>query len=203
MKNVLVVYSSLNGEAGQSYKAADYYLEQMQNAEDIRLDTIDLNRFNLPHLSQAEMAAWGIPADMRSSEQKALSAYSDNFVKQLLVADEIVLSVPMYNLNVPSTLKAFFDRIARAGVTFSYTENGPKGHVTGKKATVVCARGGVYSGSPMDTQTPYITNFLQFIGFEDITFYYVEGLSMGEESANKAWKEYKEKINELFSVVEH
>ena len=89
----------------------------------------------------------------RSAAQQAVVAYSDALIDELKRADVIVLGLPMYNFGVPSTLKAYFDHIARAGVTFRYTEKGPVGLLTGKKAYVFATRGGLYAGTPLDTQT--------------------------------------------------
>jgi FMN-dependent NADH-azoreductase len=86
----------------------------------------------------------------------------------------------MYNFGVPSTLKAYFDHIARAGVTFRYTANGPEGLLKGKKAYVLAARGGLYAGTALDTQTAYVRDFLRFIGIEDVEFVYAEGLNIGD-----------------------
>jgi FMN-dependent NADH-azoreductase len=93
-----------------------------------------------------------------------------------------VLGLPTYNFGLPSTLKAYFDHIGRAGVTFKYTEKGPVGLLTGKKVYVFAARGGMYAGTPNETQTPYIRTFLSFIGLSDIEFVYAEGLAISEAS---------------------
>src|SRR6185295_20341696 len=85
-----------------------------------------------------------------------------------------------YNFSVPSTLKAYFDHVARAGVTFKFTDKGPVGLLTGKKAYVFAARGGVYLGTTADTQTTYIRQFLGFLGITDVEFVYAEGLAMGD-----------------------
>jgi len=83
----------------------------------------------------------------------------------------------MYNFSVPSTLRAYFDHIARAGVTFRYTENGPEGLIKGKKAYVLLTRGGIYNGES-DTQSPYLRQFLSFIGLTDLRFIYAQGLAL-------------------------
>jgi FMN-dependent NADH-azoreductase len=92
----------------------------------------------------------------------------------------------MYNFGVPSQLKAYFDHIARIGETFEYTEKGPVGKLTGKKVYVFAARGGVYEGTPMDTQTSYVRDFLRFLGMSDVEFIYAEGLNMGPQSKQTA-----------------
>ncbi len=201
MKSVLVINSSLNGAAGNSNKAAKKYIKALNENKPANITELDLNDYGLPHLSAEEMQAWRTNASERSSSQEALANHSDHFIEQLFSSDEVVLAVPMYNFGIPSTLKAYFDRIARAGKTFEYTSKGPKGLVTGKKATILAARGGKYQGTPMDTQSDYIKNFLEFIGFEDINFIYIEGLAMGDTSASDAWKNFDANISELFTMV--
>jgi FMN-dependent NADH-azoreductase len=99
----------------------------------------------------------------------------------LKAADVVVLAVPMYNFGIPSTLKAYFDHVARAGVTFRYTDKGPVGMLTGKQAFVFAARGGRYFGTALDSQTPYLRQFLGFVGITDVEFVYAEGLSISAE----------------------
>ena len=109
-------------------------------------------------------------------------AYSDNLIDELKQADVIVLGLPMYNFGVPSQLKAYFDHIARVGITFKYTDKGPVGLLTGKKAYVFAARGGLYVGTPLDTQTSYVRDFLRFLGIADVEFVYAEGLNISPQS---------------------
>ena len=97
----------------------------------------------------------------------------------------------MYNFGVPSTLKAWFDHIARAGQTFRYTEKGPVGLLTGKKAIVFATRGGLYAGTPLDSQTDYVRAFLAFLGITDVKFVYAEGLAMGDAKKQFALAEAK------------
>ncbi|WP_395343608.1 FMN-dependent NADH-azoreductase [Ningiella sp. W23] len=194
---VLVVNSSLNGDAGNSNKATAKYLEALKTHQHIDVTEIDLNAIDLPHLSSQEMEAWSVKEIDRTAQQSKLAAFSDDFIKALSNADEIVIGVPMYNFGIPSTLKAFFDRIARAGITFAYTENGPKGLITGKKVSVIAARGGKYHGTALDTSSAYVKNFLAFLGMTDVNFYYIEGLAMGGDSADQAWGKFSEKLSEL------
>ena len=197
MKNVLAITSSLQTGAGNSTKLVEQYLEKISGASAVVRR--DLAATNIPHLTDVEMAAWATtPAD-RNDEQQQLAQLSDDIIAEVKNADEIVLGVPMYNFGIPSVLKAWIDRLARAGVTFTYTENGPKGLLDGKKVTILAARGGMYAGTPLDTQTEYLRNFWNFVGVTDVNFVYAEGLAMGEESANKAWQSAEEKILELIS----
>jgi FMN-dependent NADH-azoreductase len=112
--------------------------------------------------------------------------YSDALIAELKAADTIVLGLPMYNFGLPSQLKAYFDHVARAGVTFKYTEKGAVGLLGGKKAYVFAARGGLYAGTLADTQTAYVRDFLAFLGITDVKFVYAEGLAIGEASKSRS-----------------
>jgi FMN-dependent NADH-azoreductase len=136
----------------------------------------------VPHLDAERFGAFIAPADARSAAQHAVVAYSDTLIDELKRADVIVLGLPMYNFGVPSQLKAYFDHIARGGLTFKYTDKGPVGLLTGKKVYVFAARGGVYAGTPMDTQTSYVRDFLRFIGMTEVEFIYAEGLAISPQS---------------------
>lgn len=204
MKKVLVITTSLNGSEGNSTKLTQQFMSQFSKKADMsqwQVTELDLNQAAVPHLSGEEMQAWMTPVTERTESQIALAAMSDNFIEQLQATDVIVLGVPMYNFGIPSVLKAWIDRVARAGITFQYTENGPKGLLKDKSVYVLAARGGVYSGTPMDTQTGYLKDVFNFIGLDNIHFVYAEGLAMGEEHAQKAWQKSNEKIIELIPNV--
>jgi FMN-dependent NADH-azoreductase len=113
-------------------------------------------------------------------------AESDALIEELRRADVLVLGLPMYNFGVPSTLRAYFDHVARAGVTFRYTPEGPVGLLTGKKAYVVATRGGRYAGTTADLQSAYVRQFLGFIGIREVEFIYAEGLALGAEQRERA-----------------
>ena len=198
MKNILVVNSSLNSEAGNSSKLVANYLDKLVG-KDVKLDLLDLNEAQLPHLTQQEMAAWMTAPEERTQAQAELAAISDALLSRLVEADEVVIGLPMYNLGVPSTFKAWIDRLARAGKSFKYTETGPVGLIADKPVTVLAARGGVYAGTDYDTQTPYIRHIFGLMGITSVNFVYAEGLNMGEEAAEKAFSAANEKIIELLS----
>src|SRR5207237_8478676 len=126
------------------------------------------------HLDAARFGAFLAKPGERTLEQQAVVAYSDALIAELKRADVVVLGLPMYNFGLPSTLKAYFDHIARAGETFRYTEKGPVGLLTGKKAIVFATRGGLYAGTPLDSQTDYIRAFFAFLGITDVQFIYAE-----------------------------
>ncbi len=122
------------------------------------------------------------PADSRSDSQKQALSLSDSLVAELHAADVLVIGVPIYNFGVPAALKAWIDLIARAGETFQYGENGPVGLLTGKRAIVTVASGGVPVGSPMDHATTYLTQVLGFVGISDVTYISATGLAMDPEA---------------------
>lgn len=136
----------------------------------------------VPHLNGERFGALIAKPEERSDAQHAVVAYSDALIDELKRADIIVIGLPMYNFGVPSQLKAYFDHIARAGVTFKYTATGPVGLLTGKKVYVFAARGGLYAGTTLDTQTGYVRDFLAFLGMQDVHFVYAEGLAVSPES---------------------
>ena len=152
-----------------------------------------------PVLDEPSLGALFTPADQRTPEQAARVALDDALIAQVQGADVIVLGVPMYNFGVPVQLKTWIDAIARAGVTFRYTENGPEGLIKGKKVYVALARGGLYRDTPADSQVPYLKSVLGFLGMTDVEFIYAEGLAMGAESANKAFAEADTRLDELFA----
>ena len=140
-----------------------------------------------PHLDDATLGAFFTPADQRTAEQNAIHAKSEALIAELQAADVVVIAAPMYNFGISSQLKTYFDWIARAGITFKYGANGPEGLVTGKKVIVVSARGGKYSGTPNDSQTPYLKSFLGFLGMTDVSFIFAEGLTWARTLPAPLW----------------
>lgn len=181
MKKVLVLKNSILGEASASNQLIDEALEGF-SASDVSVYVRDMGNSPVPHLSGNAAAA--LRSAPQNAEQESARALSDLLIAELTAADTIVIGAPMYNFGMPSSLKAWFDYVLRAGATFSYSEAGPVGLVTGKRAVVVLTRGGVYSEGPaagMDSQEPHIRNLLAFIGITDVVFVRAEGLAMGPE----------------------
>lgn len=196
MKTVLNIQSSLFQQQGQSSQLSAALAQQLLGDND-QLVTRDLATEPVPHLTAERFTAFLTPESERTPEQKAVVAYSDGLIDELRAADVIVLGLPMYNFGVPSTLKAYFDHIARAGVTFQYTNEGPKGLLTGKKVYVLATRGGSYQGTPADVQTGYVRLFLNFISITDVEFVYAEGLALGETQKTQALEKANAAILEL------
>jgi FMN-dependent NADH-azoreductase len=157
----------------------------------------DLAANPVPHLDGARFQAFLSKPESRTAEQGSVLQYSDALIDELKRADTIVLGLPMYNFGIPSTLKAYFDHIARAGVTFKYTDKGSVGLLTGKKAYVFAARGGYYAGTPSDTQTAYVRHLLAFLGITDVEFVYAEGLAIDAASSEKALGSASQEIQRL------
>ncbi|MDF3871651.1 FMN-dependent NADH-azoreductase [Pseudomonas putida] len=200
MKTLLQVNASIFSNQGQSTKLAEQFLATWQkNNLDAEVIVRDLARDPVPHLDGPRFLSFLADPQARTMEQQAVVAYSDGLINELKRADIIVLGLPMYNFGIPSTFKAYIDHVARAGVTFRYSEAGPVGMLTGKKAYVFATRGGRYAGTPLDTQTVYIQDFLRFIGITDVEFVYAEGLNMGDESRVEALAEAKEQLERLAS----
>ena len=181
MKTLLQLNSSINAASGESSKLASEFVAGWKARNpNAKVVVRELARDTVPHLTAERFQAFIAKPEARSADQQEVVAYSDALIEELRRADVIVLGLPMYNFGIPSMLKAYFDHIARAGVTFRYTEKGPVGLLTGKKVYVFASRGGIYAGTLLDTQTNYVRDFLRFLGITDVEFVYAEGLAISE-----------------------
>ncbi|MBY6205601.1 NAD(P)H-dependent oxidoreductase [Halomonas denitrificans] len=196
--HALLVTSSLSGEAGTSSALARDYLDRLATrGPDLRITHRDLAGDPPPHLDAETFAAFGTSPDERSAVQRERVAWSDAAIAELRAADLVVVAAPMYNFGVPSALKAWMDHVARAGITFRYTDRGPQGLLTGRRAVVVSTRGGRYAGTAADSQTPFIETFLGFLGLGPIEFVHAEGLAMGEDHAAAALESAQRDLERL------
>ena len=200
MKNILQVNASILSNEGHSTRLANEFIAALRTDE--KLIVRDLARDPVPHLDAERFGAFLSKPETRTEKQKAILQYSDALIEELRRADTIVFGLPMYNFGVPSTLKAYFDHIARAGVTFRYTEKGPVGLLTGKKAYLFATRGGIYVGKTQDKQTAdsqstFVRDFLAFLGITDVEFVYAEGLAISETSRNAALSKAHHAIERL------
>src|SRR3954471_12234762 len=187
MKTLLQIRSSIFSDGGQSSRLAERFVATwLERNPGAKVVVRDLARDPVPHLDAARFGAFLSKPGERTPEQQDVVAYSDALIAELKRADVVVLALPMYNFGIPSTLKAYFDHVARAGLTFKYTDKGAVGLVTGKEVYVFAARGGLYAGTPKDTQTPYVRDFLSFLGMSDIRFVYAEGLAISPASKEEA-----------------
>lgn len=189
MSNILFVSSSPRRTASYSNQVAFALLEKLEDADPRAEVTVrDLARDPLPHIDEDFVTATRGPDGPQTDAQKAIAARSDALVDELIAADTVVIAAPMINFTIPSTLKTWIDYIARAGRTFSYSESGPKGLVTGKRVFLVVARGGIYSGDKrqFDFQLPYLLYVLAFLGMTDVEVIEVEGTAFGPQAAERA-----------------
>jgi FMN-dependent NADH-azoreductase len=182
MATLLQINSSLFSDNGNSSILSNEFVQHWKSQHPTGEVTIrDLAKEAVPHLDAERVQALFSPEENRTTEQQAVIDFSNQIIEEIKAADSIVIGVPLYNFGVPSTLKAYFDHIARAGVTFKYTETGPVGLLADKPVYIIAARGGVHKGQVSDTQSQFLTNFLNFIGLKNITFIYAEGLNMGQK----------------------
>ena len=181
--NVLSVSSSLKGEASISRQlAADMLAALEQRDGHVNVVHRDLAG-GLPLIDEDWVTANYTAADQRSGAQRDKLALSDELVAELAAADVVVIGAPIYNFSIPATLKAWIDLIARAQLTFRYTENGPVGLLEDKKTYVIAPSGGVPVGSPADFATPYLRHALGFIGITDVAIIGAQGADRGNDQA--------------------
>jgi len=182
MKKILHIISSPRGAASMSIKLGNAIIEKVQATHPGSTVTeSNLVQKQFPHLEEVHLTAFFTPAERRSEENLAAIRHSDEAIAEIQNADIIIIGVPVYNFSIHSTLKAWLDHIARAGITFEYGENGPQGLIEGKKVYLAVASGGIYSEGVMkayDFATPYLKSLLGFLGMTDVSIFRVEGVSM-------------------------
>ncbi|OWP49970.1 FMN-dependent NADH-azoreductase [Pseudomonas nitroreducens] len=162
----------------------------------------DLAADAISHLSSASLVAAGTPAELRDAAQKHEAALGEKSIEEFLGADAIVIGAPMYNFSIPSQLKAWIDRIAVAGQTFRYTENGPEGLAGGKKVIIVSTAGGIHAGQPSGiAHENYLELVLNFLGITDIEVVRAEGLAYGDEPRRNAIAGAKASIASQFAAA--
>lgn len=197
MTTLLQIKSSLFTSNGHSSQLSDEFVTAWQRHHpEAPIIVRDLATAPLPHLDAELVTALSTPQEKRTQAQQQRLALSDTLIEELKQSDILVLGVPMYNFGIPSTLKAYFDHIARAGVTFRYTADGPEGLLTGKQAYIFATRGGQYAGTTQDSQTSYLRDFLNFIGITALEFVYAEGLNRSGRKET-ALADAKLKLQEL------
>ncbi len=196
--NILQVNSSARSDGSQSTRLAELAVQGLRAQHaDASVVVRDLAKNPHPALDEEALQALFSPAEARSAQQAARVALDDALIAEIQAADVVVLGVPMYNFGVPTQLKNWIDAIARAKVTFRYTEQGPEGLLKGKKVIVVLTRGGVYKNTPADSQVPYLKTVLAFLGMDDIEFVYAEGLALGPQAEQEALAAAREQIEQL------
>ncbi len=193
--NILHIESSIFAEQGVSSQLTRTLVEKLKHSSTGSVvKTRNFAEEPVPHFDADVLQALMTDASERSDAQQSKVDYADQQISDIQWADTLVIGMPMYNFSVPSMLKAWFDYVARAGVTFRYTDQGPVGLLQGKKAFVVATRGGIYKDTQADSQTPFVETFLKFIGIDDIEFIYAEGLNMGDSSKQQAIEQAENQI---------
>lgn len=178
-KTILHIDASARREGSASRDLSDRIVKHLGAGRIIRRDLAK----PLPLLTEDWINANFTPADQRSDAQRDQLALSDSLVNELQDADTIVIGLPIYNFSVPAAFKAWIDLVARAGVTFSYTENGPKGLLEGKRVVLAIASGGTAVGSEIDFATDYVRFMLGFIGITDIDIVAADSMAIDAEAA--------------------
>lgn len=204
MSNILFINSSARSTGSISRQLTGEFIAQLKAAQPgSTVVERDVAAHPIAHLDEKMLGAFFTPADKRSAEQQDMVKLSEQLIAEVNAADVIVIGAPMYNFSITSTLKAWIDHVARAGVTFKYTETGPVGLIEGKKVYVFTSRGGVYSEGPakvMDFHETYLRAVLGFIGMTDVTFVHSEGLGMGEAAVEKALAQTRETMGKLVAA---
>ncbi|MGF6591799.1 FMN-dependent NADH-azoreductase [Pseudomonas vranovensis] len=195
MSRVLVIESSARQQDSISRQLTRDFVSQWQAAHPADQVTLrDLAVNPVPHLDGNLLGGWMKPEAQRNAQELQALARSNELTDEVLAADVLVLAAPMYNFTIPSTLKAWLDHVLRAGITFKYTETGPQGLLTGKRAYILTARGGIHAGASSDHQEPYLRQVMAFIGIHDVTFIHAEGLNMGGDFHEKGLNQAKAQL---------
>ena len=195
--NILQIHSSIRGIDSASSTLATEIVGRLTAAHpNAVVQHLDLATHPMPVLDGQLLGALFTPADQRSPTQQILAAATDQAIAQVQQADAIVIGVPMYNFAVPVQLKGWFDAVARAGVTFRYTANGPEGLLTSKRVYLALTRGGLYP-EDQDPQLPWLLRMLAFIGLTDVQQVKAGGQAMGPEAAAAGMASAREQVRAL------
>lgn len=196
MSKVLILKSSILGGYSQSAVLIDHLASHWEN-QGAAITVRDLGGKDVLPMVDGEIASGLRGGAELSARQQEMLALSDTLVAELKANDTIVIAAPMYNFTIPVQLKNWIDFVARAGVTFTYTETGPKGLVEGKRAVLVTTRGGAHKDGPTDHVVPYLKTVLGFMGITNVEVVYAEALNMGPEAHDKGMGEAKYSIDQL------
>lgn len=181
-KKVLHIITSPRGEASVSKKLGNAIVGRIQiKYPGSMVKERDLTTNLFPHLDEVQIGSWFMNAENRLPEHDKAIKISEEVIAEIQEADICVIGAPLYNFAIPSTLKAYLDHIARPGIAFRYTENGPEGLIRNKKVYLAFTSGGVYSEGPFqsyDFVVPYLQKVLGFMGMNDISIFRAEGLNV-------------------------
>ncbi|MDP3338963.1 FMN-dependent NADH-azoreductase [Frigidibacter sp.] len=183
MTNILRLDASIKPAGSISRRLTDRILARLTAAQPAATVTSRDLASGLPAIDAAWIGAIFTPADARSTEQAAIAAVSDTLIAEVKAADVVVIGLPIYNFGTPASLKTWFDHIARKGETFAYTEAGPQGLLTGKRAIIALSSDGTRFGSEIDFASGYVRHMLGFLGITDVDFVAADAMVFGAEEA--------------------
>ncbi|EKO3848622.1 FMN-dependent NADH-azoreductase [Vibrio harveyi] len=193
--NILSIQSSILGDQSISRMLVDYAVSHIESQlKESHIDTLDLAKETMPHIDESYFNATILDEKYRSDTQRKLIAHSDELISRFKAADIIVIGAPLYNATIPTKLASTFDYIARAGVTFKYTEKGVEGLLGDRQVIIISSRGGFHKDTPLETQTHHLSNFFKELGIKSIKFIYAEGTGISEEVREKSVNRAKEDI---------
>lgn len=182
MAKILHIISSTRGSESLTIKLGNAIIDRLKaNDPNTIVKELDLTKEPYPHLEQVQINSFFTPEEYRTPEQINAVKRSDEAIADIQEADILVIGAPMYNFSITSSLKAYFDHIARAKITFNYTEKGAEGLLKNKKAYIAFGSAGVFDNAHMqafDFAVPYIKHFLGFIGITDVKAFRVEGTAV-------------------------
>lgn len=183
MTNILRIESSIKGPAAVSRKLTDRIMTRLLAAHPgASVVTRDLSG-GVPQIDGNWLGAVFTPAEARNDSQQAIAATADAYLAEVKAADVLVIALPVYNFGVPAQLKSWIDQLARKGETFNYTETGPIGLLTGKRAIVAFTSDGTKIGSDIDFASGYVRHMLGFFGITDVQFAAADAMAFGAEAA--------------------
>lgn len=189
---ILRVDASARKTGSISRKLANQAVDHFASKGAVQVQIRELTE-GLPFVDEDWIGANFTQSEQRSAAHKAKLALSDALVEELKAVDTLVIATPIYNFSIPAALKAWIDMMARAGMTFKYTDTGPVGLLENKRAIILIASGGTPMGSEIDFATPYLRHALGFLGISDVTFIAADGLGAGAE----------EKVSAALAAIEN
>ena len=203
MQTLLRIDASSRGADSVSRSVGNYFENVITKAlPGIELIKRDLSTSLIPHISSSAIAGYYTPEEQMNSQLRDATRLSDELISELLKADAILLTVPMYNFSIPSVLKAWIDHIVRIGKTFAYDGTSFTGLVTYKSAHVICSYGaaGYGVGEPShggNFVEPYLRFLLEFLGFSDINFYVIEATTADDTVVERNIDAVKAEIDKV------
>ncbi len=202
MTSVLVLKTSILGRDSVSNGLIQQFVQRVSAAvPQAHIRQRDFATETMPQFEHETLQALMREAGLRSPVQRELVAYADQLVSELQAADLLVIGAPMYNFTVPATLKSWIDHVARAGVTFKYTEKGAVGLLDSKQVVVFTTMGGRHEPGKSDHVRPYLETVLGFLGLDRVEMVVADGLNLGEESRRQSLESARKHLDAVAARV--